>query len=62
MESAHDGHQIWEDFSSEIRQELIEEDRVAWRGVCTVLLAIIAFGLVLGVTAVLICLSVSSGI
>jgi len=40
-------------FSESTRRELIEEDRVAWRNVCGVLFSIVAMGLVLGITGVL---------
>jgi hypothetical protein len=41
-------------FDSEARRQLIEEDRLAWRNVCGVLLMIVSGGLLLGITAVLI--------
>ena len=55
MESAYKGHPVWEGFTAETRRQLIEKDLVAWRRVCTVLLTIISCGLLLGITAVLIC-------
>ena len=61
METAHQDHPFWEDSSSETRHQLIEEDRVAWRHVCSLLLAIISFGLLLGITAVTICVKLSAG-
>lgn len=46
---------VWNKFSEESRREMIEDDRVAWNRVCSLLVLIVSCGLLLAVTTVIIC-------
>lgn len=46
-------HPVWTSFSDTRRQSLIDEDLMASRNVARVLLSIVTFGVLLGVTGVL---------
>ena len=45
---------VWNSINPSVRQSLVAEDLEASRGVATVLLGVVTFGVLLGVTAVLI--------
>ena len=40
-------------FDEATRRQLLEDDSVAWRGVCSILIAIVCLGLTIGIVAVI---------
>ena len=40
-------------FSESTQRDLIEDDRIAWRDVCGILFSIVAIGVLLGITGVM---------
>ena len=53
----NDSHEVWDSFSSEMRQQLETEDSVAWRGVTGILLTVVVAGVMLGIVGVLLSLN-----
>ena len=52
-----DDYPTWKNaFSAKTRHQLIDEDLLAAKSVCGLLVAIVASGLLLGITAVLLCM------
>ena len=44
----------WDDFDDSVKQQLRDEDREAWKAICTILLSIISVGVGIATLAVLI--------
>ena len=53
----NDKHEVWDSFSSEMREQLESEDSVAWRGVTGILLFVVAGGVLLGFIGVMLSLN-----
>ena len=42
---------VWDGFDDSVKQQLQDEDREAWTAICTILLAIIIFGVFIATIA-----------
>ena len=47
---------IFEGFDPATKRQLLEDDHIAWTRVCTILMCIIAGGVLLGIFATIMCL------
>ena len=45
---------VWNGFDDSVKQQLQDEDSEAWTAICTILLSIIIFGVLIATIAVLI--------